>query len=100
MLRLRRVRGAAPSDTSSCVHPYQFGGCGGSNVRAVGEVRLAELMASLSLATDLGTAFPLEKALRNALLAVELGRAYGLSEPELSDAYYVAMLRFLGCTAY
>lgn len=32
------------------------------------ELRLAELLASLSLATDLGTAFPLEKALRKSLL--------------------------------
>src|SRR5947207_2592216 len=64
------------------------------------ELRLAELLATLSLATDLGTAFPLEKALRNALLAVHLGREVGLSEDVLSDAYYMAMLRFLGCSAF
>ncbi len=42
------------------------------------ELRLAELLATLSLATDLGTAFPLEKALRNAqhLLAM-----IGTTEP-------------------
>src|SRR5215813_1805785 len=64
------------------------------------ELRLAELLAALSLATDLGTAFPLEKALRNALLAVSLGREVGLPNEQLSDAYYMAMLRFLGCSAF
>jgi HD-GYP domain-containing protein (c-di-GMP phosphodiesterase class II)/DNA-binding CsgD family transcriptional regulator len=64
------------------------------------EIRLAELLASLSLATDLGTAFPLEKALRNALLAVHLGEYFALGDDELSDAYYMAMLRFLGCSAF
>jgi HD-GYP domain-containing protein (c-di-GMP phosphodiesterase class II)/DNA-binding CsgD family transcriptional regulator len=62
--------------------------------------RLAELLASLSLATDLGTAFPLEKALRNAVLATSIGRHLGLTEPALSDVYYMAMLRFLGCSAF
>jgi HD-GYP domain-containing protein (c-di-GMP phosphodiesterase class II) len=64
------------------------------------DLRLAELLATLSLATDLGTAFPLEKALRNALLAVQLGREMQLGDQELSDAYYMAMLRFLGCSAF
>jgi hypothetical protein len=66
----------------------------------VTDVRLAELLAALSLATDLGTAFPLEKALRNALLAANLGRELGLAMDDLSDAYYMAMLRFLGCSAF
>jgi hypothetical protein len=62
-------------------------------------VRLGELIAALSLAFDLGNDFPLEKALRNALLAVGLGREVGLAGEELSDVYYVAQLRYLGCTA-
>jgi hypothetical protein len=65
-----------------------------------GEARLAEVLASLSLATDLGTAFPLEKALRNALLATGIGRRMGLTRQALSDVYYLAMLRFLGCSAF
>lgn len=67
--------------------------------RAMDE-RLAELLATPSLATDLGMAFPLEKAMRSAPLAVTLGRKLGLSQADLSDAYYVAMLRFLGCSAF
>ncbi len=64
------------------------------------QLRLAEIIAALSLATDLGNSFPLEKALRNTILAVGIGRAVGLSGQELSDVYYLAVLRFLGCTAF
>src|SRR5262249_1669355 len=62
--------------------------------------RLGELIAALSLAFDLGNNYPPEKALRNALLAVALGRELGVRGQELSDVYYVAQLRYLGCTAY
>src|SRR5260370_17072830 len=62
-------------------------------------LRLAELMAALSLATDLGMGQPMEQALRTCLIAVSLGERLGLSRDELSEVYYVALLRFLGCTA-
>jgi len=62
-------------------------------------LRLGELIAALSLAFDLGNNYPLEKALRNALLAVGLAREVGLTGEQLSDVYYVAQLRYLGCTA-
>src|SRR5436190_14162336 len=42
---------------------------------------------------------PLETAQRTAILAVALGRAAGLAARDLKDAYYVAFLRFVGCTA-
>ncbi len=61
--------------------------------------RLAELIAALSLATDLGMGQPLEQALRTCLITVRLGERLGLTSAELSDGYYVALLRFLGCTA-
>lgn len=64
------------------------------------DLRLGELLAALSLATDLGNGFPLEKALRNALLTTRIGEELGVGGAELSDAYYVAMLRFIGCTAF
>jgi HD-GYP domain-containing protein (c-di-GMP phosphodiesterase class II) len=62
-------------------------------------LRLAELVATLSLATDLGIGQPMQYALRSSLLAVHLGEALGLSDEELADAYYLALLRFAGCTA-
>jgi HD-GYP domain-containing protein (c-di-GMP phosphodiesterase class II)/DNA-binding CsgD family transcriptional regulator len=71
-----------------------------TSTSTAGDQRLAEVLASLSLATDLGTAFPLEKALRNALLATGIARRMGITGHELSDVYYMAMLRFLGCSAF
>src|SRR5258708_21413068 len=61
-------------------------------------LRSAELVAGLSLATDLGTGFPLEHALRSCLLAVRLARACGLDDQEVQEVYYVALLKYLGCT--
>jgi HD-GYP domain-containing protein (c-di-GMP phosphodiesterase class II) len=62
-------------------------------------VRLAELVASLSLATDLGMGQPLEQAMRTCLLAVAAGRKLGLDDSTLSDVFYLALLRFVGCTS-
>jgi HD-GYP domain-containing protein (c-di-GMP phosphodiesterase class II) len=62
-------------------------------------VRLAELIAALSLATDLGMGQPIEQALRSCVLATRLGDALDLSPNELVVIYYLALLRFLGCTA-
>ena len=62
-------------------------------------IRRAELVASLSLAGDLGLGQPWEHALRTCLVALRLGEADGLSEHDLQDLYYVALLRVVGCTA-
>jgi len=43
-----------------------------------GQVRLAELLAALSLATDLADGFPPETALKTCLIAVTLGAEFGL----------------------
>jgi HD-GYP domain-containing protein (c-di-GMP phosphodiesterase class II)/DNA-binding CsgD family transcriptional regulator len=67
--------------------------------RRGGCFRLAELMASLSLATDLGMGQPMEHALRTCVVAMRIGALAGLRQAELSEVYYVALLRFLGCTA-
>ena len=61
---------------------------------------LVELMAALSLATDLGTGQPLEHVLRTALLANRAAESLGLSQSARSAVLYTALLRFLGCTAY
>ena len=62
-------------------------------------LRLAELMAALSLATDLGMGQPMEQALRTCLVALGLAEHLGVRDAELSEVYYVALLRFIGCTA-
>jgi HD-GYP domain-containing protein (c-di-GMP phosphodiesterase class II)/DNA-binding CsgD family transcriptional regulator len=61
-------------------------------------LRLAELLAAVSLATDLAHDVPAESALRDALLAVELARLAGWTGADVSDAYYLALLYHIGCT--
>lgn len=63
------------------------------------QVRLADLLAAISLATDLGTGQPMEHALRTCHLAMGLARSIGLSVKDLFDTYYVSLLRFIGCTS-
>ena len=61
------------------------------------EVRLAEVIASLALATDLATGQPLEHGLRRTLLAIWLGEEMGIDSVELSTTFYVALLGSVGC---
>jgi HD-GYP domain-containing protein (c-di-GMP phosphodiesterase class II)/DNA-binding CsgD family transcriptional regulator len=63
------------------------------------QLRLAELIATLSLATDLGMGQPMEQAMRTCLLSMSLGRRIGLPDDTLADTYYLALLRFVGCTS-
>src|SRR5687767_4710498 len=60
-------------------------------------VRLAEVVASLALATDLAEGQPLEHSLRRTLLALWLGEELGLDGQDLSTVYYVALLGSVGC---
>lgn len=62
-------------------------------------VRLAELMAALSIATDLGMGQPLETALRSCVVAMRLGEALNLDADTLRDVYYQALLRYIGCNS-
>lgn len=63
------------------------------------ELRLAEPLAALSVATDLGMGQVPEKAVRSCLLATELARAANVPETQVRDVYYTALLQHLGCTA-
>ncbi|WP_334170863.1 HD domain-containing phosphohydrolase [Sinomonas sp.] len=62
-------------------------------------LRLAEFIAAVSLATDLGMGQPLEQGLRTCLVALELADAAGAKPDTVREVYYTALLRFLGCTA-
>ena len=64
------------------------------------DVRLNEILAALSLACDVGNDFPMEKGLRNTLLAVRLASEIGVRGEALSAVYYVGLLRFIGCSGY
>src|SRR5690349_5563313 len=66
---------------------------------SITDVRLAEFVAALSIATDLAMGQPLEQALCSCILAVRLGERLGLSDSELREVYYQALLRYIGCNA-
>jgi len=66
---------------------------------AVAGVRLAELVASLSLATDLALGQPQEHILRQTVIATRLSVVAGLSSDEQAAAYYVSLLAWVGCVA-
>jgi HD-GYP domain-containing protein (c-di-GMP phosphodiesterase class II) len=63
------------------------------------EVRLAELVASMSLATDLGLGQPMEHVLRSCVLGLRIAEDLALGESERAVVYYVALLAWLGCHA-
>jgi HD-GYP domain-containing protein (c-di-GMP phosphodiesterase class II) len=69
------------------------------NLSSNSNLRLAELVSALSLASDLGMGQPMEYALRSCVLAVRLGESLGFSESDLRGAYYQALLRYIGCNA-
>ena len=62
-------------------------------------MRLAEILAALSVATDLGMGQEPEKAVRTCGVATHLARALDLPEAEAQDVFYTALLKHLGCTA-
>ncbi|MEZ4552959.1 MAG: HD domain-containing phosphohydrolase [Dehalococcoidia bacterium] len=64
---------------------------------ATGDVRIAELVASMSLATDLGNGQPLETALRCTLLGLRLAEAAGVSAADREAVFWGGLLRFVGC---
>jgi DNA-binding CsgD family transcriptional regulator len=63
------------------------------------DLRLADLLAALSVATDLGMGQEPEKAVRGCLVATSLARAMDLPDPEVGDVFYTTLLQHVGCTA-
>ena len=60
-------------------------------------VRLAELVAALSLGVDLGFGQPMEHVLRQTLIALRLAERVGLDEQARAAVYYTALLINVGC---
>src|SRR5918912_1387721 len=60
-------------------------------------VRLAELVAALSLGIDLGFGQPMEHVLRQCLIALRIAERLGLCEEERAGVYYTALLINVGC---
>jgi HD-GYP domain-containing protein (c-di-GMP phosphodiesterase class II) len=62
-----------------------------------GRVTLAELVATLSLAADLGMGRPMERVLRQTVVAMRLGAAAGMASATCTSAYYTSLLTWVGC---
>ena len=63
-------------------------------------LRLGEFVATLALAQDNAFGQPLESQLRSCLLATWMSEAAGFSEEVRDTAYWVALLRYIGCTGH
>jgi HD-GYP domain-containing protein (c-di-GMP phosphodiesterase class II)/hypothetical membrane protein len=63
------------------------------------QVRAAELLAGMCLATDLGRGFPLEHGLHSTLVAMRLCERLGVDRGTAAQAYYGCLLFYVGCTA-
>jgi HD-GYP domain-containing protein (c-di-GMP phosphodiesterase class II) len=63
-------------------------------------LRLAEFVATLALAQDNAFGQPLESQLRSCLLASWLCDAAGFERDVHETAYWVALLRYIGCTGH
>src|SRR5512133_4342659 len=64
------------------------------------ELRLGELVAALALAQDNAFGQPLESQLRSCLLATWICEAAGFEDEVRDTAYWVALLRYVGCTGH
>ncbi len=60
-------------------------------------VTLAELLAVLSLAADLGMGQPMEHVLRQCLIALRLADRLGVEPDEREVVYYTALIAWVGC---
>jgi HD-GYP domain-containing protein (c-di-GMP phosphodiesterase class II) len=60
-------------------------------------VRLAELVAALSLGIDLGFGQPMEHVLRQCLISLHLAERLQLADEEKVVVYYTALLLTVGC---
>jgi HD-GYP domain-containing protein (c-di-GMP phosphodiesterase class II) len=62
-------------------------------------VRLSEMVAALSLATDLGLGLPQEHVLRQTMISRRLADAADLDPAERSAVFYVSLLAWVGCVS-
>ena len=82
---------------ASCPNVFGQMGVGVSTEIDRMHVRLAELVAALSLGIDLGFGQPMEHVLRQCLIALRLAEGIGLDEDQRAVVYYTALLVNVGC---
>jgi HD-GYP domain-containing protein (c-di-GMP phosphodiesterase class II) len=62
------------------------------------EIRTAEVIGSLCLATDLAIGLPFEHGLQSTLVALRLAGRLGVDREVASQSYYGCLLFYAGCT--
>jgi HD-GYP domain-containing protein (c-di-GMP phosphodiesterase class II) len=63
------------------------------------QVRTAEVIGALCLATDLGMGFPFEHGLHETLIAMRLAGRLGVDRETAVQTYYASLLSHAGCTS-
>ena len=62
-------------------------------------VKLSELVATLSLVSDLGMGRPVERVLRQTVIAMRLADIAGAGDEVRAATYYASLLTWIGCAA-
>ena len=62
------------------------------------EVRTAEVIGALCLATDLGMGLPFEHGLQSTIFAMRLADSLGVDAETAAQVYYGCLLFYVGCT--
>ena len=65
---------------------------------AAEELRTAEVIGTLCLATDLGMGFPFEHGLHTTVIAMRLADRLGVDRQTAVETYYGSLLSHAGCT--
>jgi HD-GYP domain-containing protein (c-di-GMP phosphodiesterase class II) len=60
-------------------------------------LRLAELVATLSLGTDLGLGQPMEHIVQETIIALRMGERLGIAESDRAVLFYAGLLAWVGC---
>jgi HD-GYP domain-containing protein (c-di-GMP phosphodiesterase class II)/DNA-binding CsgD family transcriptional regulator len=68
--------------------------------RPPGELPVVEVLAALSLTTDLASGLPFEKGLQTCLVATAFSAGLGWSEQDRRVVFQAALLRAVGCTSH
>jgi HD-GYP domain-containing protein (c-di-GMP phosphodiesterase class II)/DNA-binding CsgD family transcriptional regulator len=63
-------------------------------------IRVAEVLAALSLTTDLASGVPFEKGLATCAVATSFSSVLGLDTADRRAVFHTALLRAVGCTSY
>lgn len=63
-------------------------------------IRVVEVLAAVSLTTDIASGVTFEKGLRTCAVATAFGRELKLPADELSAVFHAALVRAIGCTSH